>query len=137
NEILRLRDQGSTVIFSTHNMSSVEEICDRFTLINKSRNILSGSVEKVKRQFAMGRYDFTVEGDTTALVPRLMPLVQEHEFTTGADGLPTVSVRLNPAVTLGEAITAFNDSAIIRAVNEKLPTMNDIFIKAVTDYERQ
>ena len=50
-EILRLRDEGATVIFSTHNMSSVEEICDHITLINKSRNILSGSVDEVRRRF--------------------------------------------------------------------------------------
>ena len=75
DEILRLRDLGATIVFSTHNMSSVEEICDRFTLINKSRNILSGSVEEVKRRFALGRYDFTIEGDTTALVPYLIPMV--------------------------------------------------------------
>ena len=50
-EILRLRDEGATVIFSTHNMSSVEEICDHITLINKSRNILSGSTDEVRRRF--------------------------------------------------------------------------------------
>ena len=48
-EILGLRDRGATVIFSTHNMASVEEICDHITLINKSRNILSGSVEEIRR----------------------------------------------------------------------------------------
>ena len=50
-EIMRLRDNGATVIFSTHNMSSVEEICDHITLINKSHNILSGSVDEVRRRF--------------------------------------------------------------------------------------
>lgn len=137
DEILRLRDLGATVIFSTHNMSSVEEICDSFTLINKSRNILSGSVDDVKRRFALGRYDFTVEGDTAALIPHLMPLVQEHEFTSRPDGLTNLSVKLNPDVSLREAITAVNDNALLRGVAEKLPTMNDIFIKAVTDYEQQ
>ena len=49
-EILKLKDEGSTVIFSTHNMASVEEICDNITLINKSHNILSGNVEEIRRQ---------------------------------------------------------------------------------------
>lgn len=131
NEILKLRDQGSTVIFSTHNMGSVEEICDSFTLINKSRNILSGSVEEVKRSFAKGCYDFKIEGDTTALIPHLMPMVSEHELTTGADGLTTLSVKLLPEATLRDAINAVNNNSIMRGVAEKLPTMNDIFIKAV------
>ncbi len=136
DEILRLRDLGATVIFSTHNMSSVEEICDRFTLINQSRNILSGSVDEVKRQFALGRYDFTVEGDTASLVPYLMPLVEEHEFITRPDGLTTVSVKLLSDVALRDAITAVNEHSILRGVAEKLPTMNDIFIKAVTDSKK-
>lgn len=133
DEILRLRDLGATVIFSTHNMSSVEEICDSFTLINKSRNILSGTVDDVKRQFALGRYDFTIEGDTSALVPYLMPMVQEHEFTARPDGLTTVSVKLLPEATLRDAISAVNEHAILRGIAEKLPTMNDIFIQAVNE----
>lgn len=133
DEILKLRDEGSTVIFSTHNMGSVEEICDRFTLINQSRNILSGSVDEVKRSFAKGCYDFRIEGDTTALIPHLMPMVSEHEMTVGADGLTTLSVKLLPDATLRDAITAVNNNSIMRGVAEKLPTMNDIFIKAVTD----
>ena len=50
-EILKLRDEGATVIFSTHNMASVEELCDEITLINKSRNILSGSVRDLRRRY--------------------------------------------------------------------------------------
>lgn len=137
DEILRLRDLGATIIFSTHNMASVEEICDSFTLINKSRNILSGSVEQVKRSFAKGCYDFTVEGDTTALIPRLMPMVQTHEFSPAGRNRTLISVKLNPEVSLREAIAAVNDSAALVAVNEKLPTMNEIFISAVSNTENE
>lgn len=133
DEILRLRDLGATIVFSTHNMSSVEEICDQFTLINKSKNILSGSVSEIKRQFAKGRYDFTVKGDTTELIPYLIPLVEEHEFTPMSDDLTAISVKLSPEVNLKDAITAVNEHSQLRSVAEKLPTMNDIFIKAVTD----
>ena len=56
-EILRLRDAGHTIIYSTHNMASVEDVCDDIALINNSRLVLSGSVEEVKRQFADGRYE--------------------------------------------------------------------------------
>lgn len=132
-EILRLRDAGATIIFSTHNMASVEEICDRFTLINKSRNILSGSVSEVKRNFSQGRYDFLVEGDTTALVPHLIPLVENHEFSAAESGRTLVSVRLRPDVELRDAIAAVNNSSRLVGVSENLPTMNDIFISAVKE----
>lgn len=131
DEILRLRDAGATIIFSTHNMSSVEEICDSFTLINKSRNILSGSVADVKRRFAAGCYDFTVVGDATALIPRLMPLVESVNTDCMADDRTRFSVKLKPEVALRDAIAAVNDSATLVGVSEKLPTMNDIFISAV------
>lgn len=135
DEILRLRDAGATVIFSTHNMSSVEEICDSFTLINKSRNILSGSVSDVKRAFAEGRYDFTVKGDTTSLIPRLMPMVESSEMTALDNDRTLLSVKLLPSASLRDAIAAVNDSAMLVGVSEKLPTMNDIFISAVKSGE--
>ena len=59
NEILRLKDEGATVIFSTHNMSSVEEICDNITLINKSRDILTGNVEEIRRRYGHNQYRIT------------------------------------------------------------------------------
>ncbi|MCM1311022.1 MAG: ATP-binding cassette domain-containing protein [Bacteroides sp.] len=131
DEILRLRDAGATVIFSTHNMSSVEEICDSFTLINKSKNILSGSVSDVKRRFAEGRYDFMVQGDATAVIPRLMPMVESSDTTLLENDRTLLSVKLLPDVALRDAITAVNDSATLVGVSEKLPNMNDIFISAV------
>lgn len=131
DEILRLRDAGATVIFSTHNMASVEEICDSFSLINKSRNILSGSVEEVKRSFAKGRYDFTVMGDTTALIPKLMPLVESHEFFSAGKDRTTIRVKLLQQTDLRDAISAINETSRLVGVSENLPTMNDIFISAV------
>ncbi len=131
DEILRLRDLGATIIFSTHNMSSVEEICDSFTLINKSHNILSGKVSDVKHEFAQGRYDFLIEGDTTALIPALMPMVESHSFTEAEAGRSLLSVKLNPGVELRDAISAVNAKSTIVGLHENLPTMNDIFISAV------
>ncbi len=131
DEILRLRDAGATVIFSTHNMSSVEEICDSFTLINKSKNILSGSVADVKRKFAEGRYDFTIQGDATLVIPRLMPMVENSEVQHLENDRTLLSVKLLPDVVLRDAITTVNDASTLVGVTEKLPTMNDIFISAV------
>ena len=63
NEILFLRERGATVIFSTHNMGSVEELCDNITLINKARTILEGSVNEIRRQWAANEFDIVFNGD--------------------------------------------------------------------------
>lgn len=131
-EILRLRDLGATIIFSTHNMSSVEEVCDRFTLINHGQNILSGQVDEVKRAFALGRYDFTVAGSTTALIPALMPLTEQCEITELPYERTRFSVKLLPSVALPQAIDAINQRAKLVGLSENLPSMNDIFISAVS-----
>ncbi|MDE6352218.1 MAG: ATP-binding cassette domain-containing protein, partial [Muribaculaceae bacterium] len=67
-EILRLRDEGATVIFSTHNMSSVETLCDDITLINNSKNILTGNVDEIRNRLGQNRYKNTFEGDTNNLL---------------------------------------------------------------------
>jgi ABC-2 type transport system ATP-binding protein len=66
NEILFLRERGATIIFSTHNMSSVEELCDNITLINKGRSILEGSVDEIRRKWAGNGYDLVYEGTTNS-----------------------------------------------------------------------
>lgn len=131
DEILRLRDLGATIIFSTHNMSSVEEVCDEITLINHGENILSGRVDVIKREWAKGRYDFTVEGDVATLIPRLMPMVQSHDLTELPLGRTLLSVKLNDGVELRDAIDAVNSSAMLVGLSENLPTMNEIFISSV------
>ncbi len=132
DEILRLRDLGATIIFSTHNMSSVEEVCDRFTLINHGQNILSGAVDEVKRDFALGRYDFTIAGNTTALIPALMPLTEACDMTELPSERTLFSVKLRPEVTLPQAIETINSRAALVGLSENLPSMNDIFISAVS-----
>ena len=75
-EIMRLRDEGATVIFSTHNMSSVEEICDHITLINKSHNILSGSTDEVRRRFGENLFEVVYGGEKATLVAELSSLAE-------------------------------------------------------------
>ena len=67
NEILALRDSGATVIFSTHNMSSVEEICDHITLIDRSRNVLSGAVGEIRRRYGESVFRIDFAGNPAAL----------------------------------------------------------------------
>lgn len=130
-EILKLRDNGATVIFSTHNMASVEEICDNITLIDHSRNVLTGNVNDLRRQFAAGRYDIVFNGDGQRLKELLTPLSDEQSLTLRPDAPDTLSLHLLPEATLHDVIARANDAVEIRAINEAVTSMNDIFIRTV------
>ena len=131
-EILRLRDEGATVIFSTHNMASVEEICDHITLINKSRNILSGSTDEVRRRFGENIFEVVFEGATERLRNELKPYVEVLDEAPVADSsLHQMRIRLCDGVSLRESIAAANAAVELRSFREVIPSMNDIFIKAV------
>ena len=132
-EILRLRDKGATVIFSTHNMSSVEEICDHITLINKSRNILSGKVEDVRRAHGGNIFEVQYKGDGKALVERLggvCEVIGNEENTTG-HSLLKIHIAHNEDIR--SVVSLINDSVEIRQFTEEVPSMNDIFIRAVNE----
>lgn len=133
-EILKLKDEGSTVIFSTHNMSSVEEICDNITLINNSRNILSGNVDDLRRRFFAGCYDLTYNGDSDELIRSLGPVTSEAKLLEpDANGRQQLNVRLNPDAKLRDVITIANNVVELSAFRESLASMNDIFIRAVEE----
>ncbi len=131
-EILRLRDEGATVIFSTHNMSSVEEICDHITLIDKSHNILSGSTDEVRRRFGENIFEVVFGGSREALCSSLAGLVEVMEQSEVADSpYSSVRIRLGEGVELRECIARANEAAELRSFREVIPSMNDIFIRAV------
>lgn len=131
-EILRLRDEGATVIFSTHNMSSVEEICDHITLIDKSHNILSGSVDEVRRRFGRNIFEVTYAGEAAALAAAVGPMADILGETEPADThYRTMRLRLKPEATVRETVTAVNETVELRSFGEVMPSMNEIFIRAV------
>ena len=131
-EILELRDRGATVIFSTHNMASVEELCDNITLINKSHNILSGSVKDLRRQFADDRYEMGFTGSAERLAEALGTLVTGLEATApDADGLVTATFSLAESGAPRAVIAAANPAVEIRSFRPLLPSMDDIFVRTV------
>ena len=132
-EILRLRDEGATVIFSTHNMSSVEEICDHITLINKSRNILSGSVDEVRRRFGENVFEIIYGGSSVDEVRRVVePIAELLEMGDATDSAyQNCRIRLNDGVSVRDAISLVNAAVELRSFSEIIPSMNDIFIRAV------
>lgn len=132
-EILRLRDEGATVIFSTHNMASVEEICDHITLINQSQNILSGSVDEVRRRFGENVFEL-IFGDASPeeMQGVLAPVAEVLSMTDIADSpYRNCRVRLNDGVTVRGAIARVNEAVELRSFREVIPSMNEIFIRAV------
>ena len=132
DEILRLKNEGSTVIFSTHNMASVEELCDEITLINRSHNILTGSVRDLRRRFSDNSYEFTFAGEREALHSALEATAMSiDDIADDRQGMQRAVVRLREADALPAAIAAANGAVRLEGFHALLPSMDDIFIKTV------
>ena len=125
-EILALRDKGHTVIFSTHNMSSVEEVCDEIALINHSKVVLSGKVSEVKKQFRTGLYEVSSTDETLTATEGFT--VENH---TSAGGLHTFVLRKSDELSNAELIQRVAAQIEPRSFCEKMPTMQEIFLKVV------
>jgi len=131
-EILGLRDRGATVIFSTHNMESVEEICDDITLINKSHNVLSGSVEEIRRKAGGNTFLVVFSGsqdDFIKAVNGKATLIGDSEGLIG--GYTQQKIHITSDDDIRPVIGALNESVNLRSFQEIIPSMNDIFIRAV------
>lgn len=135
DEILRLKDQGSTVIFSTHNMASVEEICDNITLINGGRNILTGNVEELRRDFTLGKYSLDFRGEPHRLLERIDPLIESYDASTEPTGIHRIDLQLRDGASARDLIGAANEEVEITAFNPAMASMNDIFISTVKNNE--
>ncbi|MFO7574315.1 MAG: ATP-binding cassette domain-containing protein [Bacteroidales bacterium] len=127
NEILFLRDRGATVLFSTHNMSSVEELCDDITLINKARVILQGRVDDIRKEWAGREYEVTFTGETELQSGDHFTVLEKRR-----DNGKTV-IRLETLSSIGnnDLLHEMVKAGEIISFNPALPSMNDIFIKVV------
>ena len=130
-EILRLRDEGATVIFSTHNMSSVEEICDHITLINKSRNILSGKVDDIRRSHGGNTFSVQYKGDGKVLAEKLHGMCKVLENEESTTGYSSLKIHIERNEDVRSVVALVNDTVEMRQFVETIPSMNDIFIRAV------
>ena len=129
-EILELKKRGATIIISTHNMASVEEICDEIALINKSKKILNGPLAQIKQQFKQNLFQMKLSGVQDGFRDRLpaqFELVAEEKQGEMLD----LTVKLTDGATANELLSSVLPMANIQAFNEILPSMNDIFIQAV------
>ena len=130
-EILALRDKGATIIFSTHNMSSVEEVCDHITLIDKAKNILSGNVNEIRHKHGSNIFEISYRGEEEALVKAMTEVCEIMESKPAPKGYNTMKVHIASDAEVRRVIAAANDSVEIRSFSEVIPSMNDIFIRAV------
>ena len=135
NEMLALRDKGTTIIFSTHNMNSVETLCENITLINKSRNILSGNVEEIRREQGKGRFSLSFQGDPNKLLSTVANKIESHEIIIPEknidDNTTRVVLKLKPEISFREIIESANNAVELESFSRELPSMDEIFINAV------
>ncbi len=136
NEILELRDRGTTIIFSTHNMESVEEICDNFALINQGEKILEGNVEEVKKQFADNTYLITLKTDD--FNPEILSNPPfEIKKTQKINGQTLIEIKIHPPAETNDLLQAILPHYTIIKMEEKIPSMREIFIQTVTQLQQK
>ena len=130
-EILELKEQGATIILSTHNMESVEELCDNIALINKSHLVLSGGVDEIRRQYGNNHVELIYSGENA-----LAPVEGLFSVVSDADdnGRHTGVLSLDHEGLGNEVLTSvIGQGLLVNSFKELLPRMNDIFIKLVTE----
>lgn len=128
NEILRLKSEGKTIILSTHNMESVEALCDNIALINKSEVVLQGKVYNIRKKYRPGIFRFRLLGNDFDLEhPAFSTLSKEiyHEFID-------VKIKKESEIDNNSLAQLFFNNYEVVSYEEELPTMNDVFIKTVT-----
>jgi ABC-2 type transport system ATP-binding protein len=132
NEILELRKKGATIIFSTHNMGSVEELCDNIALIHKSEKILDGSVKDIRKNFRTNTYKVTFKGNVLGFTNALWTGAEILEKSS-EDDVHTLTIKLLNGVTSSQMLQAVLPLCEILSFTEIVPSMNDIFIRKVNE----
>lgn len=123
-EILELAEKGTTIIFSTHRMESVEEICDHIALINKSKTILEGTIEDIKKQFTANTFEVITSGGE----------LQENDvFTIVSLKDNNYHIKPKAGKSAKEILESILEDTEIISFKKETPTMEDIFIKAVNN----
>ena len=133
DEILQLRDEGATVIFSTHRMESVEELCDHIALIHKSNKILDGKLQDIKRDYKTNTFEVGLvtsnEAQLTQEINARFAATQAN-FKSLNDDLK-LNIQLKSSETSNDLLSFLTSRAEVNHFNELVPTANDIFIQTV------
>lgn len=129
NEILELKEKGSTIIFSTHRMESVEELCDHIALINKSEKVLDGAKSEIKERFKTNTYNIKYSGE-------LLKTSNDFEILNTEkieDNFSSSTIKLHNETPVNQLIRQIIDQVELRSFGENIPTMNDIFKMVVNE----
>lgn len=135
-EILALKEKGTTIFFSTHNMASVEELCDHITLINKSRAILSGQVDEIRNRYKSNLYEIIFSGDPE----KLKSVLQEGQVLKelqAKNGSWIARIQLDAPNLDNRLLSELIPAVHILSFQEQLPSMSDIFIQLVEQTNQQ
>lgn len=128
DEILELREKGSTVIFSTHRMESVEELCDHIALVNESKVILEGSKQEIKSSFRNNTYNVIHKGAFKGLLPSNFNIIKNEP---AEDDFYHSTIRTPKGTTPNLLLESLIESTEVHSFVEKIPSINDIFISEV------
>jgi ABC-2 type transport system ATP-binding protein len=131
-EILKLKEEGTTIILSTHNMGSVEEICEYIALINKSKRILGGSVKKIQQDFKEGVYEILYKGNKIAFTNGLWTAAELIDSREN-EGLNYAKIRMGKDRSPNDLLKSLVNEVEIHGLKEIIPSMNEIFIKQVSE----
>ena len=132
NEILQMREKGATIIFSTHNMASVEELCNHITLINQSEVVLQGEINQVRDRYKANKYKVHFRGEPENLSRGLetgFELLQMDESGRGQEA----TIRITKDGGSNDLLKNLVQITEVKAFQEILPNMNDIFIQVVKE----
>jgi ABC-2 type transport system ATP-binding protein len=136
SEMMKLRENGTTIIFSTHNMGSVEELCDNIALINKSEVVLSGNVKDIQRQYRNHTYELTyenVEAEHALPLQNFLPQgFSVFENKPCGHGFYTAKIQTPAGSKINHLLTEITKHVEVTGIQEILPSMNNIFIQTVT-----
>jgi ABC-2 type transport system ATP-binding protein len=130
-EILRLKAEGATVILSTHNMESVEELCDNIALFNKSHVVITGGVDEIRRKYGNNNVEliYTAEKELRPILGLFSVLSDQDDM-----GRHTAVLSLEKSATTNDVLKAIIEQGLtVNSFKELVPRMNDIFIKLVTE----
>lgn len=132
DELVRMKQEGTSIILSTHRMESVEELCTHIALIDKSKKILDGAVKDIRRQFRSNQYEIEYSGNAIGFANALWSGFELLKSEKEGDHMRAVVKNISNANSNDLLKILMNDVEII-SFNEVIPDMNEIFIKAVSE----
>lgn len=130
NEIQELRNNGTTIIFSSHNMASVEELCSDIALLNDGKIILNGSITEIKRRFSDDSFVITYDNDSVSLSNSSLYSITEFKEKS-------VTVKKNSGVSTNQLIVELSKDFEITSFNKKESSLNEIFIRTIETTKQQ